>query len=424
MAKAQIIVTSCSRRSLEIEQVKSYLRGNGYSLVGDAWNVDPNANLILLSTCGFTEAAEDFGFETLQRVQATKKTEARVVFGGCIPEINPVRVAKEFNGPTFSPQSYTRLDEILGAQRSFEEFERPNTFRNGNGASPVTDFRKALNILKTFDGSLSGLEYFSSSLSNGIRRKLFRSRYAYLHNRKTFYIQIQGGCSMHCSYCAIRTAIGPLHSRPLEKIFAEFERGLDAGYQHFQLMGDNAGSYGLDIGTNLGRLLERLLEIERDFTLDLTDINPVYLAMIFEQVKSLCTENRISSLYVPIQTASRRLLKLMGRDCDLDRVGQMLIEIKSLAPPKFKLGTSLIVGFPSETIDDLERTIQFCEEVGFDWIWCHSYSARPETAAAVLPGQVSSGEILRRARIVRSQLGSRSVVTTADESAGSRTCQG
>lgn len=425
MVKAQMIITSCSRRSLEIEQLKIFLQGNGFTLVGDDWNVDPDADLILLSTCGFTKAAEDFGFETLHRVQATKKPGARVIFGGCIPEINPGRVSQEYSGPTFSPQSYSQLNEILGAKRRFEEFRRPNTFEN-NGATPslITDARKAIEILKTFDGSFAGLGYISRRFGNGIRRKLIRTKYAHLNDRNTFYIQIQEGCSMHCSYCAIRMAIGPLRSRPIETVLAEFGMGLDQGYKQIQLMGDNAGSYGLDIGTNMGRLLERILEVERDFVLDLTDVNPVYLPMIFEPVRRLCIRKKISRLYVPIQSANRRLLKLMGRDCDMDAVKRMLIEIKSLASPKFKMGTSLIVGFPSETIDELDETVQFCDEVGFDWVWCHSFSARPETPAATLPGQISAEEILRRAQWVKSQLGRKSIVTTADDSIGSRTCQG
>jgi tRNA A37 methylthiotransferase MiaB len=108
----------------------------------------------------------------------------------------------------------------------------------------------------------------------------------------------------------------------------------------------------------------------------------------------------------------------------MDVVKEMLIEIKRSASPEFKMGTSLIVGFPSETLDELEHTIQFCNEARFDWVWCHSFSARPETPAAILPGQIPAQEILRRAHLVRSRLGSRSLVTTADDSAGSRNCQG
>jgi len=424
MAKAQIIVTSCSRRSLEIEQLKGFLQGNDYSLASDDWNVDPDADLILLSTCGFTQAAEDFGFETLRRVSATKKPDARIIFGGCIPKINPTRVALEFGGPTFSPQSYADLDEILGTKRRFEEFQRPNTF-SGNGAfSLLIDTRKAIEILKTFDGSLSGLGYISRRLDNGVRRRLIRSKFANLNDPHTFYIQIQEGCSMRCSYCAIKTAVGPLRSRPMDTILGQFSAGLDQGYQHIQLMGDNAGGYGLDIGTNLGRLLEQILDVDREFVLELTDINPVYLHLIFEPVIKLCEQRKISRLYIPIQSASRRLLKLMGRDCDLGQVKQMLTEIKKVASSGFKMGTSIIAGFPSESIDELNETIQFCNDVGFDWVWCHSFSARPETPAAVLPGQIPTDQILRRAQEVKSRLGSKALVTTADDSEGSRTCQG
>jgi tRNA A37 methylthiotransferase MiaB len=189
-------------------------------------------------------------------------------------------------------------------------------------------------------------------------------------------------------------------------------------------MGDNAGSYGLDIGTNLGKLLERILEVAGDFSLDLTDINPVYLASIDEPLKQLTRQKRISRLYVPIQSANRRILKLMGRDCDMDAVKRMLLETRRLGGAELKMGTSLIAGFPSETMSELEETLEFCAQVGFDWVWCHSYSARPETAAAALPGQHSSEEILRRSQLVKSRLGKQSMVTTATDTAGNRTCQG
>lgn len=421
---AQIIITSCSRRGLEIEQLKRYLQGNGYHLLRDDWNVHPETDLILLSTCGFTQAAEDFGFETLRRVQAIKKATAQVVFGGCIPEINPARVRAEFDGPTFSPQSYARLDTILGAVHPFAGFSRPNTFGQRGATSLITDARRAVDILSTFDGSWSGLGYISQRLGSGMRQRLIRTRYANLENKHTYYIQIQEGCSMHCSYCAIRMAIGPMRSRPVEAILNEIKTGIRRGYHHIQLMGDNAGSYGLDIGTNMGKLLERIMAVEGDFVLDLTDINPVYLASIIEPIKRLTRQKKISRLYVPIQSASRRILKLMGRDCDMEAVKHMLVEIRQLAGQELKLGTSLIAGFPSEEIGELEETLEFCDEVGFDWVWCHSYSARPDTPAAALPGQLEAAEILHRSQLVKSQLGKKSLVTTATDTAGNRTCQG
>jgi threonylcarbamoyladenosine tRNA methylthiotransferase MtaB len=406
---------------LEVEQMKNYLRGNGYTLSEEDWRVDPEADIILLSTCGFTQPAEDFGFDTLRRIQREKKPSAQVILGGCIPPINPQRVTAEFDGPTFDPQNYTKLDDILHVQYPFQSYKRPNMLP---GPSINQEVHRTAEILKTFDGSLSGLEYISRRLSNGLRRRLIRNRYAKMNDPHTFYIQIQEGCSMHCSYCAIRTAIGPLRSRPIEEVLDQFRDGLTQSFHHIQLVGDNAGSYGLDIGTNMGRLLEAILAIDGKFDIDLTDINPVYVPFIFEPVKKLLAQNRLSRLYIPIQSGNRRLLKLMNRDCDIDTIRNMLIEIKAAAPSKFKLGTSLIVGFPSETTEELDETIEFCLTVGFDWAWCHSFSTRPETPAANLDQKIPVEEILRRARYVRSRLRGKALVTTADDSKGNKTCQG
>jgi tRNA A37 methylthiotransferase MiaB len=425
MKTAQVVIASCSRRGLEIEQIKGFLQGNGYTVVGDDWNVDPEADLILLSTCGFTQAAEDAAFQKLRSIQETIKPGAQVILGGCIPEIDPERVAREFEGPTFSPQSYAKLNAVIGAERGFEEFPRPNTLGAlFTGSSLARDIGRAVEIFQTFDGSLSGLGYISQRLSNGARRKWIRSRYANLYNHRTFYIQIQEGCSMHCSYCVICKAIGPLRSKRPEAVLDEFRAGLAAGYRQFQLMGDNAGSYGQDLGTGLADLLACFVTHEGDFALDLTDINPVYLPPIFEPARRLCEQGRLSRLYIPIQSGSRRILKLMNRDCDMDAVKGMLVELKRLARPDFRMGTSVIAGFPSERPEELEATIRFCEEVDFDWVWCHSFSARPETPAASLPDPVPAGEILARAHRVRDRLKGKSLVTTAETTEGSKTCQG
>lgn len=412
MKRAQIIITSCNRRALELEQLKVFLIGNGYEFSNDDWNVDPKADIIIQSTCGFTQAAEDFGFETLKRIKNEKKPEARIIFGGCIPEINPKRVSTEFDGPTFSPQSYYMLNDILNVENKFEGFKRPNKY----SSSLKSDVDKAIGLLKTFDGSLTGLRHISNCLVSGTRD--------FLNRNQTYYIQIQEGCSMGCTYCVIQKAIGPLRSKPIESVIEEFNEGLEKGYKRFQLMGDNAGSYGIDIGTNLGCLLDSISMIKEDFSLDLTDINPVYLPQIYESVIALCTQDRASSLYIPIQSANNRVLKLMNRSCDMDKVKEMLMNIQETSTNRFLLGTSVIVGFPSETIEELKETINFCNQVNFDWVYCHSFSSRPGTCAASLSDQHSSEEILSRSLLFKSMLSSKLLVTTAKDTKGNRSCQG
>ena len=428
MTNAQIIVTSCNRRGLELEQMREFLEGNGLHVADEDWSVDKRADLIFLSTCGFTKAAEDFGFETLHRINREKKPSAKVVLCGCIPEINPARVNAEFGGETFSPQSYSELDHIICAQKPFESFKRPNLMRQKRGISDLRDdFRKGVQLITAFDGSFSGLQYLTRKLGNGVARRIIRGRYANIDSTSTFYIQIQEGCSMGCSYCSIKTAIGRLRSKPIESILQDFRTGLELGYREFQFVGDNAGSYGLDIGTSLGVLLEEITEFDDDFRLDLTDIHPVYLGSISGAVIELGLQGRLARLYVPIQSGSSRILKLMKRGCDMESVKDTLKTIKGTVPPgsNFWMGTSIIVGFPSESPEELQQTIAYCKDVDFDWVWCHSFSARPETSAASLNNQIEPDEILRRARLVKEELSSaQTLVTTAEDNEGSRTCQG
>ena len=103
----------------------------------------------------------------------------------------------------------------------------------------------------------------------------------------------------------------------------------------------------------------------------------------------------------------------MRRNCDVARVRDMLLELKSINP--VKISTSIIVGFPSETREELNDTIEFCEQVGFDQVICHGFSARPETVAAKLPGQLSPEEILERSRFVKSRLHNKTVITTEED---------
>jgi MiaB/RimO family radical SAM methylthiotransferase len=369
---AQIIIKSCDRRVLELEQVKTWLEGNGYKLSENHWDVDPKADLIILTTCGVTQLHENFTFDMVGRIKAEKKAGARVILGGCVPEINPERVA-----------------------RKLDEFARPNTY--DMRALYRTDVGNIIGYARSFRGHLSDIRYCS--------RKLSLSAKSIVRRQRTYLIQIHEGCSMGCTYCAIQQAIGPLrNSKPIEAVIKELNDGLDKGYTRIRIIGDSAGSYGLDIGTNLGVLLTRISQVHTNFSLELTDISPVFLKVIFEPVKILCNQNRLSSLYIPIQSGNDRILSLMHRRSDMKKNEQMFSDIRATASPGFKLGTSVIVGFPSETPEELRDTINLCNEVNFDWIWCHGFSSRPGTAAATFPGQLSQEEVFERVNLFKNSI--------------------
>jgi len=368
--KALIVIKSCNRRDLELDHVKNYLIGNGYSvdeiearqfikLQKNSFNND--ADLIIFSTCAALNATEESAIQDLQMIQQNKKAGAEVIVCGCLPEINPDRLSSVFNGASFGPRSYEKLNEIIKSEKKFQEYSHQNKTRAYGG--------------------------------------------------DTFAIQIHEGCPNNCSYCAIKFSIGGLKSKPINDVMNEFRQGIGQGYKKFVFLGDCLGAYGLDINDNFGKLLKKVLEVDEDYSLSLLDIAPFYLPLFYNEIKMLCHMGKITSLYVAVQSANSRILRLMRRSFDMNHAKDMLIELKN-GNSSFELITSIIVGFPSETMEELNDTIKFCKEVGFNTIYCHGYSVRPNVDSAKFQGQLSSEEIKERCLFVESQLGDSVVIMT------------
>ena len=368
--KAQIIVKSCNRRDLELEQVKNFLRGNGYFLEEietrqfsnlRGYQISKKADLILFSTCAFSSVSEGYSIEDLELIQRNKKPSAELVVCGCLPEINPDSLSAIFDGPTFGPRSYEKLNDIIKPEKEYQKFSHQNITTS--------------------------------------------------YGKDHFTIQIQKGCPSNCSYCAIKFAIGSLESVPIDDVINEFHKGLDQGYKQFNFLGDCSSGYGLDNKETLGTLLKRIMEIDRDFSLTLTDIAPFHLPLCFNEIKNLCAENKITSLYIATQSANPRILKLMRRSFDMGRVKEMLVELRD-KNPSLNLISSIIVGFPSETMKELDDTVEFCNKVSFNQLYCHGYSARPNTDSSKLPGQLTTEEIRERCLLVKSRLGNMVTLAT------------
>lgn len=365
MPKLQIIEKSCHREGLKVQRLRNFFEGNGYTVVKNDWEVDPTnkyayalekieidptADVIILTTCGFTKAIEDGDFNALDIIRKNKKPTAKVIVAGCLVKINPERVAKEFDGPMFDAHSYKKINDIINPKIPYQDFPEPNNM---------------------------------------------------LHANK-YFIHIQSGCSNRCSYCAIWKTLGKIVSKPIEKVMAEFRRGLQAGHKEFYLIGECSGAYGLDFGKNLGSLLSEFLKFEEDFTIVLEDVSPMYLPKCFAPLKELCARKNIESFHSPIQSGNPRILRLMNRHYDLVQFKSMLLEIRN-ATPDIILSSSVIVGFPSETREEMYNSIRFCKEATFDTVACHMFSARPGAKAAEMPNQIPHEEKAERYKIFQAE---------------------
>jgi MiaB/RimO family radical SAM methylthiotransferase len=361
MPRVQIIEKSCHREGLKVQRLREFFEGNGYVVAN--WNhgldptnkyafpleelqIDPDADLYVLTTCGFTQAIEDGDFDALKLINKYKREDAQVILGGCLTKINPDRVAKEFGGPTFDMDDYKKLDTLIDAKIPLEQFPEPRSM-------PNTD---------------------------------------------RFFITIQEGCSSRCSYCSIWKT-GDNRSRPMEEILAKFREALAKGIRRIYLIGENAGSYGLDLTPkrSLGELLGEFLQFDEDFKLVLEDINPMYVKKNFAPLLELCRQGKVESFHSPIQSANQRILRLMRRMTKMDEFLSLIQQLRATSS-ELILSSAAIVGFPSETREEFEETIRFCEQAGYDTVACHMFSQRPGNPSNDMPDQISQEEKVWRYR--------------------------
>ena len=207
-------------------------------------------------------------------------------------------------------------------------------------------------------------------------------------------IHVSAGCAKSCSYCAIRFATGRVRSKPLDVVMQNISEGLRKGYRTFDFLSDSIGGYGLDLGTNLGELLDRVLAHPGHFTIGISDLHPHEFIKYFDKILSLYRTRKVHYLYVPIQSGNQRILQMMNRPCDVTD-----LKFKFMAIRKYDnvfLQTGIMVGFPGETKEEFEDTLTFLKAVGFDNVYVHYYCDMPNTVSSSLPGKADKAVMMER----------------------------
>jgi tRNA A37 methylthiotransferase MiaB len=166
--------------------------------------------------------------------------------------------------------------------------------------------------------------------------------------------------------------------------------GLKNGQNAIRLVSGDVGAYGLDIGTNIAELLKEIFKEKAQFDLMWADFNPRWFIKYFDDIFRTLSENsdRIGYLGFPMQTGSERIIKLMDRGHTVDDAKRCLLELQNTVP-KIRKSTHILVGFPGETDNDFNDTIQFLKEVRFDHLSLYKYDDRPETKASEMPNKVA-----------------------------------
>jgi threonylcarbamoyladenosine tRNA methylthiotransferase MtaB len=220
--------------------------------------------------------------------------------------------------------------------------------------------------------------------------------------KSVFRIRACRGCLEECTYCAIRFAAGTLCSKPLDRVLKEFDLGLSKGYKIFEIIGEDLGPYGQDIGTTLPKLFQELFHREEAFKLIFTDINVRYVIHYAAELAEVVAANhdRIDVLKIPVQSGSDRMLASMRRSYTSADVKRSIGELLAAAP-SLSLLTHVLVGFPGETEEDFISTVQLLRDIRFSKIEIYRYTDRMGTSASELEPKVI--ESIKNERIRRLQ---------------------
>lgn len=212
-------------------------------------------------------------------------------------------------------------------------------------------------------------------------------------------LRVQDGCDEHCTFCATTLARGVNRSRPLADLVREAQT-LSARHPEVVITGIHIGSYGLDIGTTLGALVERFI---RDVPTVRFRLSSLEATEVDDQLRDLFCDPRrlVPHLHAPLQSGSDQMLKRMGRHWYTAGSYARAIERLVKGRDVFALGADVIAGFPGESDGDHAATCTLIADLPFTYVHVFPFSLRPGTAAERLPGQVPAPLVRERAAALR-----------------------
>ena len=333
-------------------RIHQYLLKNGLSPTNDVHSAD----LIVIDTCAYCQAAEDSSIGIIEHCLKHKHGAAKVLIVGCLPTINPDRLAQVDDLVVIAPDELSKLDAITQAKIPIEEISE-------------VDERLAA--------------------QDSVRE-----------TKRAFHLAISKGCLGSCAYCAVNKVWGKLKSKPLDEIVKDFEAGLSQCHELFYLAAQDIGAYGVDIGLTVVDLLDALYSITGQYRLILHDFNPQWFVKHLQALQRILATHtaKVAYLDLPLQSGSQTVLKRMRRPYRVDDVKRALFSIKN-AVPDVPVEIDLMVGFPGESDAEFSATKELLEDLQSlqsMCVWLSRYSDRPDTAAQKMAEKIDGELIMQR----------------------------
>ena len=216
-------------------------------------------------------------------------------------------------------------------------------------------------------------------------------------------IEIASGCMSECTFCQTKLSKGDLSSYRLGDIVRQVRTEVNEGCKEIWLTSTDNGCYGFDIGTDLPSLINAVTEIPEEFMVRVGMMNPMYMPRIKENLIESFENNKVFRfLHIPVQSGSDKVLHDMKRGHTSGTYREITKKVKERFE-RFTISTDIIVGFPSETEEDFQKTVELLNDTRPDIVNLSRYSARPGTEAAEWV-QIDVAEIKRRSKIIFEQI--------------------
>jgi len=380
--------TGCSRRYLDSSRLAKYFQLNQCDIVKNPQKAD----CIIFGACGYKNDAIEASFAS---IEALSQHKGKLIVVGCLPAIAPERFKEEAHCESIVAKELYKIDTFFPDFKiKFSSIPDVNDYPDVSFFSIISKIKYKLS--RYFTGKYP-FQYIKNEISTALNWNNF-GRFID-KNTKTCYLRISEGCLGSCSYCSIRKAIGRLKSKPLKVCLNEYKKLLDEKYRNFIFAADDTGAYGLDIDSNLQELLKEFSNLDKgvDVKWSFEEFHPIWLIKYRKELLETIRNGKIKRLVCSIQSGSERILKLMNRYSNVQDVVEILAEFKQ-AEKNLKLDAHLIIGFPSETENDLLLTLDLAKEVRFDFVHLFKFGTSENTEAAHFDGQIEKEIVSRRLR--------------------------
>jgi ribosomal protein S12 methylthiotransferase len=351
--KVGFISLGCPKALVDSEQILTKLKLDGYEISSNY----ADADVVIVNTCGFIDAAKQ---ESMDAISEAIKENGKVIVTGCMGKGVDAEAIKYFHPEVLSVSGPADVGSVLKAVHEH------NPASENNKSSP----------LKPYDDMLSSI---------GV--KLTPPHYAYL--------KIAEGCNHHCTFCIIPDMRGQLVSRPIVEVIEEAKKLVDSGVRELLVISQDTSAYGVDVKYKLDFVNGGALETRmQDLAVALGELGVwirlhyVYPYPHVDKLIPLMAEGKILPyLDIPFQHASPKILKLMQRPGNQEKVLQRIKAWRAICP-ELTIRSTFIVGFPGETEEDFQILLDWLQEAELDRVGCFKYSSVDGAKANNLPDHV------------------------------------